>query len=176
MSRATSLKQVSLEFKDFGVLMVREAKESAPTRFVRRPTFQPDFMDPVAGSITVASQDAIQAKEDLVWSPAGLNGFSEPEWAQGLGADERPVRPFGWRPISCGIQNRLVAGICQRTTEPFQITFRAARLGESASNKTNLHAVRQAPFADRGNRELKVLFPAKRTEMEQESNSARSLA
>jgi hypothetical protein len=157
LSCATSLKQGSLQIKDFGVLVVRPAKESAPTRFVRRPTFQPEFMDPVPGSIAVALHDAIQAKEDLVWSPASLNGFCEPERAQSIGADDRPVRPFGLRPISCGMQNRLVAGICQRSPEPFQITLRAARRGESASNKTNLHEVSQAPFADRGNRELKVL-------------------
>jgi len=44
-----------------------------------------------------------------------------------------------------------MAGIGKRATKPLQIAFRTARLGESASNKADFHAMRQAVlFADRG--------------------------
>ena len=93
------------------MLAVREAKEGAPTRFVRNPAFQPEFVDTVAGSVTITFQDAIQTKEYLIRLPRLLNLFCEPQRTRGIGTDQRPVRPFGPRPILRRIENRLVTGI-----------------------------------------------------------------
>ena len=68
MSCAALLEQAPLEFQEFGVFVVREAKEGAPTRFVRNAALQPEFVDTVAGSVAVALHDTIQTKEDLIRS------------------------------------------------------------------------------------------------------------
>lgn len=136
---------------------VRETKKGAPARLVRDPALQPEFVDAVAGTIAIASHDPIQTEKDLLRLPEVLHCFCEADRALSAEANQRAIRPLGRRPISCRIKCCLVARICQRAAKPFQITLGAASPGESASNKTNLHEVSEAPCAERANRESKLL-------------------
>jgi hypothetical protein len=77
MPSALLEEQCSFEFKDFGVFAVQKAKESAPTRLVCNPTLEPEFVDAVAGPVTVAPKNPLQAEQNLVRTPAALDRLCE---------------------------------------------------------------------------------------------------
>jgi hypothetical protein len=111
MPRAALLEQRSLEFEELGVFAVCKAKEGAPARFVRHSAFQPEFVDTVAGSVAIALEDAIQTQEDLIRPSGLLNCGCETEWTPGDEVNQRPIRPFGRRPILRRIKACLVADL-----------------------------------------------------------------
>jgi hypothetical protein len=98
-------------------------------------------VDPVTRPVTIALRYAVQAEEYLVWLAGILNCRGELERPRGGEVDQRPVRPFGLRPILCRIKSCLVARIGKRAAEPLQVAFCTASSGESATDKTNLHTL-----------------------------------
>jgi hypothetical protein len=139
VSGAPLAEQCSLEFKDLGMFAVQETKVRAPTRLMRNPTFEPEFVDAVAGSVTVASKNPVQTEQDFVRMLVALDRLCEAERARGIRADQWSIGPFSLGPIPCRVKDRFVAGFCKRPPEPFQITFRATGARESASDQTDFH-------------------------------------